>query len=367
MSKSKRNARGGGSITKRKDGRWAGRYTVILPNGQHRVRSVYGKTQSEAREKLAQCIAQRDRGEITMGSDMTVERFYNIWMSEIACNYLRPTTLDLYKRTFQKYILPMLGKKKLKNLDVDDIQKCLNSIKSHSVYQAQIAKKALSSMLVRAKKRRYILTNPTRDVELPAIENETPAMWSEEQLRRFLEEAKATSPYYTAYALIANYGLRRGEVLGLRWEDVDFVNKRIHIRQQVVSVNNQPQIGKPKTKKSIRELALNEWLFGLLEERFIPGMEGLIFHTKNNTPIAPRNFYRDFQKVAKRAGLPHIKIHALRHMAACFMRDAGVDLKTCQDILGHSTSFMTLDVYQHSDISHKRDASNKIGGLLLAY
>lgn len=251
MSKSKRNARGGGSITKRKDGRWAGRYTVMLPNGQHKVRSVYGKTQSETREKLAQCIAQRDRGEITMGSDMTVERFYNIWMSEIACNYLRPTTLDLYKRTFQKYILPMLGKKKLKNLDVDDIQKCLNSIKSHSVYQAQIAKKALSSMLVRAKKRRYILTNPTRDVELPAIENETPAMWSEEQLRRFLEEAKATSPYYTAYALIANYGLRRGEVLGLRWEDVDFVNKSIHIRQQVVSVNNQPQIGKPKTKKSI--------------------------------------------------------------------------------------------------------------------
>ena len=78
MSKSKRNARGGGAITKRKDGRWAGRYTVILPNGQHKVHSVYGKTQSEAREKLAQCIAQRDRGEITMRSDMTVEKFYDI-------------------------------------------------------------------------------------------------------------------------------------------------------------------------------------------------------------------------------------------------------------------------------------------------
>lgn len=366
MGKTKRNARGGGSISKRKDGRWCGRYTVVLPNGQHKVRSVYGKTQSEAREKLAQCIARRDRGEITMGTGMTVEKFYEIWMSEVACNYLRPTTLELYKRIFQKYILPVLGKKKLASLDVDDVQKCLNSIKNHSVYQAQIAKKALSSMLIRARKRKLILTNPTRDVELQSIDNEAPVMWDEEQLKRFLEEAKVTSPYYVAYALIANYGLRRGEVLGLRWEDVDFVNKSIHIRQQVVSVNNHPRIGKPKTKKSKRELALNEWLFGLLEERFVPETKGLIFHTKNNTPIAPRNFYRDFQKVSKRARLPHIKIHALRHMAACFMRDAGVDLKTCQDILGHSTSFMTLDVYQHSDINHKRDASNKIGSLLLA-
>lgn len=367
MSKSKRNARGGGSITKRKDGRWAGRYTVILPNGQHKVRSVYGKTQSEAREKLAQCIAQRDRGEITMGSDMTVEKFYGIWIDEIADDDdFRPSTVELYRRLHEKYILPVLGKKKLADLDVHDVEKFFKLAKKSSQHQARAAKKALSSMLAEAKKHKYILTNPARDYRVKRIKPKDPDVWSKEQLRKFLAEAKDTSPYYEAYAIMANYGLRRGEVLGLRWEDVDFSGGCIHIRQQIVSVNNRPQIGDLKTEDSHRTLALNEWLVGILKRRFIPEATGLIFHTKNGTPIAPRNFYRDFQKVARRAGLPHIKIHALRHMAACFMRDAGVDPKTCQNILGHATLDMTLRIYQHASSECERAASVKIGEMILA-
>lgn len=369
MGKTKRGPRGSGSISKRKDGRWAARYTVVLPTGEHKVmQDICCKTQEEARKQLAQRIAQRDRGEITMGAGITVEKFYECWLEEISDEDvgLRPTTVELYKRLYKKYILPILGKKKLANLDVNDVERLFKLIKKHSKHQARATKKALSSMLTSAKKHKYVLNNPARDYKVKTIKPKEPVVWNKEQLRKFLAEAKNTSPYYAAYALMANYGLRRGEVLGLRWEDVDFSNERIHIKQQIVSIDNRPRVGELKTDKSDRTLPLNEWLIGILKERFVPGASGLIFQTRNGTPIAPRNFYRDFQNIAKRAGLPHIKIHALRHMAACFMRDEGVDPKTCQSILGHATLEMTLRIYQHANSECERMASTKLGKLILS-
>lgn len=365
MSKSKRGARGSGSVTKRKDGRWVGRYTVVLPNGQHKVRVVYGETQGETRKKLTQCVARRDRGDITNSNGMTVQEFYRVWMGEIVQNYLCPTTIELYRRLFRKYILPVLGRKKLGTLDVGDVERCFNLTKKHSLHQAYAVKKALSSMLTSAKGRKLIIVNPARDLKVKRVKPKETAIWNKNQLRSFLMEAKRSSSYYAAYAIMANYGLRRGEVLGIRWEDVDFEGGYIRIRQQIVPLNNKPVVGELKTDSSNRDLALNEYLVDILRARFVSGMSGLIFHTESGKPIAPRNFYRDFQKVAKRANLPHIKIHAFRHMAACFMRDEGIDPKTCQSILGHATLDMTLRIYQHGSTECERDASAKIGGLLL--
>ena len=129
----KRGARGDGSICHRKDGRWAGRYTIILPTGQHKVKVVYGKTQKEAREKLTQAKARRDRGELIDGKGMTVEKFYNIWLAEIAPSYLRATTMEDYGRLYRKYILPSIGRKRLETLSVGDVQKCINAVARRSL------------------------------------------------------------------------------------------------------------------------------------------------------------------------------------------------------------------------------------------
>lgn len=366
MSGSKRNARGSGSIGKRKDGRWSGRYVVKLPNGQRKVKAVYGKTQGEVREKLAQCIARRDKGEIMDSNGLTVEKFYNIWISEIVDNYLKPTTIELYRRVFKNYVLPILGKKRLESLCVDDVQKCINLTKKRSVYQAHLVQKGLSSMLNKAKKRYIISNNSARDVEMPKIEPKEPDMWNIQQLNNFLYIAKQFSPYYVAYLILATYGVRRGEVLGIRWKDVDFENNCIHIRQQVTSINNRPQITTLKTKSSIRDLPLNSQILRALGSISNEEMSGLVFQTKNGTPISPRNFYRDFCKITRKASLPHIKLHSLRHMAACLMRDKGVDPKTCQSILGHSTLNTTLSIYQHSNMANKEDAVLKMESLISA-
>lgn len=217
----KRGARGDGSICHRKDGRWAGRYTIILPTGQHKVKVVYGKTQKEAREKLTQAKARRDRGELIDGKGMTVEKFYNIWLAEIAPSYLRATTMEDYGRLYRKYILPSIGRKRLETLSVGDVQKCINAVARRSLSQAVICHKALSSMLNRAQKRQYIFTNPAKSIELKVPKPKEKEMWNSEELRTFLHQAQTTSPYYLAYLLIATYGLRRGEALGVRYKDVD--------------------------------------------------------------------------------------------------------------------------------------------------
>lgn len=362
--KRRRGAKGMGSITFRKDGRWMGRYTITVPNGKHAVRYVYGKTESEVQKKLTQLIVKRDRGEAVNIGGITVEKFYSIWMDEIVGNYLKPTTIELYKRLFSKYILPVLGRKRLESLNVGDVQRWFNWVKKTSLHQAHASKKALSSMLAKAEKRQLIFDNPTRKIETPKCKPEIPNTWSKLQLKQFLKEAKSSS-YYLAYVLMANYGLRRGEVLGISWEDIDFANGCIHIRRQIVSLDNRPQVSGLKTECSVRDLPLNKQLTGILKRERAYGASGLIFKTKSNNPVAPRNFYRDFQKIVKRAELPHIKLHAFRHMAACFMRDVGVDPKTCQSILGHATLDTTLKIYQHSGMEHKRDASDKMGDLLL--
>lgn len=351
----RRGARGDGSICRRKDGRWVGRYTMTLPTGQHKIKVVYGKTQKEAREKLTQAKARRDRGELVDGEGMTVEKFYNVWLAEIAPNYLRATTIETYERLYKKYILPSIGRKHLETLSVGDVQKCINDIAKRSLDQAVISQKALSSMLKRAQKRQYIFGNPARGIELRKPKPKEKEMWNSEELRIFLHQAQETSSYYLAYLLIATYGLRRGEALGIRYKDIDLNDGIIKIRQQVIRLKNSPQIGELKTKDSKRDLPITTSVRGELEKlNFAPHLPSdLIFATRNNTPISPRNFYRDFEKTIKRAGVKKITLHAMRHMFVGFMRDSNIDPKTCQKMLGHSTLVTTLSIYSHTDAEHK--------------
>ena len=136
MARKKRGVKGNGSVSHRKDGRWMGRYTVVLPNGKHDVKAVYGDTQEEARKLLAQAIARRDRGEIVNNCGMTIEKFYNIWMEEFVGGYLKDTTIELYKRVFNLYVLPSIGKKNLATLSLRDVQKCVNYTQKRSIHQA---------------------------------------------------------------------------------------------------------------------------------------------------------------------------------------------------------------------------------------
>lgn len=369
-TKQRRRAKGEGSIYQRKDGRWVGKIPVMTVNGKSTTRCVYGKTQRETLDKFNKMKRELSVNSRALDTNkQTVEQFFKEWSSDLAINYLRPTTLELYARVFKNHILPSIGNIPIQKLNTFDVQRMVNQVyrRTSSSRQAHVAKNGVASMLNSAHRLGLIINNPVRGVITPKYEVKEKELWNKDELKRFLATAE-TSPYYLIYQILGRYGLRRGEALGLRARDIDLDNKCLHIRQQIVPLNNHATIAELKTKASVRDLPLDDELFELLKEAKakVKEEDDLLFTTKNGTPIAPRNLYRDFCRVTDLANLKHIPMHSLRHMVACFMRDAGVDPKTVQVFLGHSTLEMTLRIYQHSNMDNKENAVNSLLSLLAA-
>lgn len=367
----RRRVRGEGSISKRADGRYMGRYRVTQPDGVRKTLAVYARTKDECAKKLRDALTKADTGLVSISNTMTVEAYYQFWRSSIAPNYLKPTTLQLYDQLYKSTIIPFMGKKRLSSLNPTDVQKMVSHIlrSGGSVRKTIICRNALSTALERARKQRLIIVNPARGIELPRYKPTEKDIWTLEQVKTFLDCAQKTSSYYAQYKLLSFLALRRGEVLGIRAEDViigDGSNGDwgvLQIRQQVVEVNHVPTIQTPKTESSVRDLPLIKEIAELLAPLVEQTVSGLLFHTKSGKPLSPNNFNRDFRKVVKRANLPKITLHALRHCGCTFLRDAGVDPKTAQVIMGHADPSITLRIYQHSGIEDKRRGLDKLANL----
>jgi integrase len=156
--------------------------------------------------------------------------------------------------------------------------------------------------------------------------------------------------------------MRQGEILGLRWEDVDFGNKTLSINQSVQDVGGRVTITQPKTKTSKRIVALSEFALQTLKEHQDQARKnsGLLFTTSNETPISPRNLLRHFYKALKKADVPKIRFHDLRHTAATFLLKENVHPKIVQEMLGHSTITLTLDTYSHIIPDIQKEAAKKM-------
>lgn len=367
----RRRVRGEGSISKRADGRYMGRYRVTQPDGVRKTLAVYARTKDECAKKLRDALTKADTGLVSISNTMTVEAYYQFWRSSIAPNYLKPTTLQLYDQLYKSTIIPFMGKKRLSSLNPTDVQRMISYIlrSGGSIRKTIICRNALSTALERARKQRLIVVNPARGIELPRYKPAEKDIWTLEQVKVFLDCAQKTSSYYAQYKLLSFLALRRGEVLGIRAEDViigDGSNGDwgvLQIRQQVVEVNHVPTIQTPKTESSVRDLPLIKEIAELLAPLVEQTASGLLFHTKSGKPLSPNNFNRDFRKVVKRANLPKITLHALRHCGCTFLRDAGVDPKTAQVIMGHADPSITLRIYQHSGIEDKRRGLDKLANL----
>lgn len=349
----KRRANGEGSIIKRTDGRWMARYKVTEPTGIRKVRYIYGKTKDETAKKLRKAQSEIDKGRITIKSKDTIASFYKTWRISIAPNYLQPTTIEQYMWIFNKYVLPQFGNKHLDCLSTRDIQEFVNLvyIKTGSARICKEIRNCLSGVLKRAIKQQLLTYNPVTGVESPSYKPEEKQPWTIEELNKFLS-ATLHCKYFPIFKLASYYGMRKGEILGLRVKDIDFYSKNnssgcyglIHIRQQVSLVDNKPIIrDELKTKASRRDLPITEemknFLLPLVANR---NGEELLFHTPSNRPVNPNNLLRSFKQETKKANLRVITFHTLRHTACTLLRDAEVDVKTAQVIMGHSDPTTTL-------------------------
>lgn len=230
----------------------------------------------------------------------------------------------------------------------------------------------LGAALTRAMREELIQRNVARLATLPPAPAARRLPWSAVETRRFLRAARP-DPLYPAFVLLLLYGLRRGEVLGLTWHEVDFEHGTIRIERQLLRAENRLQLGPVKTTAGRR----GPPLLGLARDAlsYQDGMRilgrpatewtrhDLVFTTRTGYPIEPRNLARSFHRVANAAGLRTIRLHDLRHTTATLLKDLGVPARDTMEILGHSRIAVTLEVYTAADDVSRRDAIGRLNRL----
>lgn len=367
-----RAPRGTGTVYRRHDGRYEGAAYVHTSNGGKRRVRAYGTTRAEAHAKL-QALIERDRKGIpAAGQSWTVGAYLDHWMDTVVPTRNRPRTVELYEGTIRLQIKPYLGTKRLAALTVMDVQDAINALlhAGHSPRTVHKMRTVLSSALGRAVREELVFRNVARLVELPAYERKEIRPWSLEQATAFLAAVRGHQ-WEPGYQLLILYGMRRGEVLGLRWGDIDFAGDRFHVRQQIQRIDGALRTGPVKTSAGRRTLPLLPIVRVLLIAH--AAAQGIdldmtadpsttsyadqpVLTSKSGAPVEPGNFARTFQLLSEKAGLPRITVHHTRHTSATMLKNLGVPARDVQLILGHSNVTTTQQLYQHGDIDAQREA-----------
>ena len=376
----KKRANGDGSIRKRKDGRWEGRYVVGHDpvTGKMISRNVLGKTQAEVKEKLRTAIENSKRLDYTRTGKYTVGQWMNEWFEAYAKVKVRPSSHQTYKGYIENHIKPNIGDIPIEKLTSLQLQKFYRLLltegripriesekqpKGPSAKTVRNINQVISSAMDMAVRHKLILSNPTEGCELPKVEHREMKTLPAEQLGAFLREAKESGVYELYYLDLAT-GLRRGELLGLKWEDIDLQNGVIHVRRQVARVDGEVKELALKTKNSYRNISISRDAVAMLTEMEAHRSSDYVFPSSTGGPISPDSVNNMLHRVLKRAGLPSIRFHDLRHTFATLALQNGVDIKTVSGMLGHFSAGFTLDTYAHVTTSAQKEAAKTMGNVL---
>ena len=328
----KKRANGEGSLRKRKDGRWEGRYTAGCDptTGKPIHKSVLAKTQSEAKEKLKQAITEAEKLDMSRAKSYTLGAWIKLWYEVYAEPRLREKTKDYYLNYINNHIIPELGNTPLEKLTTIQIQKFYNDLQKSGRIQRythiKLKDKGLSTRVVRgihtllnncleqAVAERLLLANPAKGCRLPKLEKREMKILPEDKIGPYLAEAERRG-LLAAFYLELTTGLRRGELLALLWMDLDVENMTISVSKQVNRINGELVVSQPKTPNSIRKLAIPQRAVELLVEEHAkhPHSPYLFVSPKTGTMFDPDSFRHTHEKILKTIGAEHIRFHDLRH------------------------------------------------------
>jgi integrase len=362
---SRARATGEGTVYKRRDGRWEGALYLPTLSGTRKRYRCYGHTRQQVNTKLVELQARAQHGRLLPDRSWKLSDYLDYWLENVVRVNRRPKTYESYEAAVRLYLRPRLGGTYLQRLTVAQVQTALNRelAQGSSIRTAHLIRLVLSAALTRAMREELVERNVARLVELPAWQRKDITPWTAKQLASFLAAAQS-DPFYPAFLLLALYGLRRGEVLGLRWRDVD--GHQLHIRQQVQRVGGKLTVGPVKTSAGRRDLpllvsarmALDQHAAHLRQQVQAglrqTGSTELIFTTRTGQPVEPHNFMRSFTRLRAEQGLPHSTLHHLRHATATLLKNSGLAARDAQLILGHAHISTTQQLYQHADLAGQR-------------
>lgn len=356
-------SRKGENIYRRKDGRWEGRYKCgFYESGKSKYRSVYARTYSEVKEKLAKLKVNNI--DYTMSGNLTVKELFEEWLSAIRLK-VKESTYACYCMKVEKHILSEFGSIAYDKLTVKQIhdfieRKIKSGLSPKYVSDIIVVFKSMSKYVSKI----YNYRNPLVNVILPKIEKTEMRLLSESEQKKLYNLSFENADSTELSILLSYYtGLRIGEVCALKWGDIDFKNRVLTIRrtvQRITEKNGNKStkllISLPKSRSSLRTIPLPLFLLEILVKFKKENSVFVLSGTGN--PVEPRTLQYRFKAFLRKADLPSVNFHSLRHMFATNCIEIGFDVKTLSEILGHSSVETTLNRYVHSSIERKTACMN---------
>ena len=369
----------GSNPRQRADGRWQIHVRYTDEQGIAKRATVYGKTAAQVRARASEVRARVAARQPVRDRKVTLTVFTQDWIgSSLAASDRKATTKAMYATVARQHVARgSLGGMALDRLRPMHVEAWVVGLRDAGLSESTVrsAYSILRSILDTAVRDGALAVNPAAAVRRPRVTAHEAAYLTPDQVRQLLDQA-ATSRYAPLFELLVNTGLRRGEALALRWTDVDLDRAVLRVRGTLARVDGELVITEPKTAKARRSVHVSEASARVLrtvkvaqaEERLRAGSQwtqtGYVFTTETGQPCDPRNALRALQVAARRAELPGVGLHTLRHSAASVMLSGGVPLKVVSEILGHASVAITGDVYGHVSPDVSADALTSLSEAL---
>jgi integrase len=395
-----KRANGEGTMSRRKDGSgktigWRAAVTIgENEDGTQKRRWISGKTQGEVQEKLRALQSDLHQGTLADTDRMTVDDFLKQWVAHKEREGLKPNTVQSYRDTINRYVTPKIGRVKLEKLRPLDIEHMLTALRGDGKSAALLAYslRVLKMALQQAVRWQMLPRNVADSVKPPKIERQEMQVWTRQQVKAFLDVTE-DHPLHAAFYLALMTGMRRGELVGLKWEDMDLDRARLTVKNNLVEVIGAPVEGKtrlnrptassvrlevstPKSKASRRTIVLSKGTVEKLRQQRARQevwrrdaaeawtAQGFVFTTAIGTPVWPSALAKAFAALLERSEVPSIRFHDMRHTAASLMISMGIPPKTVSERLGHSDVAFTLRTYTHLYDAQREEAAFDIADLV---
>jgi integrase len=367
-----RRGHGEGSLYLRKDGRWAASISL----GGRKRKTIYGKTRKEVQERLKAALHEQQQGKLITGPRQNVQQFLAYWLEDVQSPSVRLRTFQRYESQLRRHILPAIGNMQLSKLTPQHMQALYAKLLQNGLapQMVRLVHAMLHKAFDYAVRVGWLTRNVCDIVSLPRVEKYEARSLTLEQVQQFLLAAKGHR-VEALWILVLVTGMRRGEILGLKWSDINFSTGVVSVQRSLVDVKGGILESRPKSSKGYRSILLPSFAVEALrvhKERQISMRESAIqwqdgdyvFCTSHGTPFAAANLRTMFKALLQRAGLPDIRFHDLRHSVATLLLSIGTHPKVVQELLGHGQIGMTMDTYSHVMPTLQRDTMARLDDLL---
>jgi integrase len=339
-------------------------------------KTIYGN-KKDAEKLLRELLSQIDNQIFIKNNDTTVKEFIAEWLKIYIEPYKSPTTTHYYKVQLERYVYSAIGNKKLQELKTIDIQKLYNNL----LIKSTMSNKPLSPKTIRnvhmniraaldkAVQQELLLKNPAKNIELPKCSKYRADVYNKDEIKKLFELIKGTDLELTIHILIF-LGLRRGELIALRWQNINFEKKTANIIENAVNIRNEIIIKDPKSESGKREISIPDGLMLMMKKAYTEyclrknrnnSLDDFVITQENGLPYKPTSITNKIKRFLRNnPELKRIRMHDLRHTSATLMLQAGISPKVAQKRLGHADFSTTMDIYSHVLEEMEQEAADKL-------